>query len=282
MNRAQKRANKHKNTSTFIAPKLPAGEIIKRQIRDELEKHEQEIRAEAGNRGIQLVLGGMSITLKEKYSWETGDIGDLIENILSTVESIADEKMTFEEMMNLCKDYGFEVAHIDHNKIKKSAEETSKFIEEYKELRGLAKKDEVFKMFESGEMDLSFIANELNISKNTVATYQTAWNKIQKKRELENKTPEDFVEDLFEENKEEVKEEIKEEIKMEEKKPILEAAKKKPVIRKIIEVDGEFGEYKIENQVVTLNLETGNMAMGLVQLRQMIDELQLVADNMGV
>lgn len=308
MNRKQRREEAKKNgiKNKPIAFNPPVASIPYKNVHKVVEKEIDEIRIEAANRSLNMYMGGSVVTLIEQYGWSLEEVEQFIERVINKLEAVCASRLQFEELMNLCGSYGMKLDKINWEKVEKDAQTTLRIIDLYEEMKEVSTKTDVFSLLNQGETDCAKIANALSVSKKTVETYKTAWNKMQQKNEqpkdLSKMNPAEFADKLFCEEAEEiapkqVTEELQEDVKeiaksktikedkevpvMEEKKVLAVPAKeRKFAVKRTVEIEAEFGTYTIQNQVADMKLETREMGLTKMDLIAFAEELQAVAAEM--
>lgn len=308
MNRKQRREEAKKNgiKNKPIAFKPPVASIPYKDVHKVVEKEIDEIRLEAANRSLNMYMGGSVVTLIEQYGWSLEEVEQFIERVINKLEAVCASRLQFEEFMNLCGSYGMKLDKINWEKVEKDAQTTLRIIDLYGEMKEVSTKTDVFSLLNKGETDCAKIASELSVSKKTVETYKTAWNKMQKKNEqtkdLSEMNPAEFADKLFEnevevttseqKNKElqaDAKEIAKSKIMKEEKEaPVMEerkvlavpAKERKFEVKRTVEIEAEFGTYTIQNQVADVKLATREMGLTKTDLIAFAEELQAVAAEM--
>ena len=308
MNRKQRREEAKKNgiKNKPIAFKPPVASIPYKDVHKVVEKEIDEIRLEAANRSLNMYMGGSVVTLIEQYGWSLEEVEQFIERVINKLEAVCASRLQFEELMNLCGSYGMKLDKINWEKVEKDAQTTLRIINLYEEMKEVSVKTDVFSLLNKGETDCAKIANKLSVSKKTVETYKTAWNKMHKKNEqpkdLSEMNPAEFADKLFENDVEEitsdqVKGELQEDVKeiaksktikekkevpvMEERKVLAVPAKERKFeVKRTVEIAAEFGTYTIQNQVADVKLETREMGLTKTDLIAFAEELQAVAAEM--
>lgn len=308
MNRKQRREEAKKNgiKNKPIAFKPPVASIPYKDVHKVVEKEIDEIRLEAANRSLNMYMGGSVVTLIEQYSWSLEEVEQFIERVINKLEAVCASRLQFEELMNLCGSYGMKLDKINWGKVEKDAQTTLRIIDLYEEMKEVSTKTDVFSLLNKGETDCAKIANKLSVSKKTVETYKTAWNKMHKKNEqpkdLSEMNPAEFADKLFENEVEEItsghaKGELQEDVKeitkgntiekekevqaMEEKKVLVVPAKERKFeVKRTVEIAAEFGTYTIQNQVADVKLATSEMGLTKTDLLAFAEELQAVAAEM--
>lgn len=308
MNRKQRREEAKKNgiKNKPIAFKPPVASIPYKDVHKVVEKEIDEIRLEAANRSLNMYMGGSVVTLIEQYGWSLEEVEQFIERVINKLEAVCASRIQFEELMNLCGSYGMKLDKINWGKVEKDAQTTLRIIDLYEEMKEVSTKTDVFSLLNKGETDCAKIANKLSVSKKTVETYKTAWNKMHKKNEqpkdLSEMNPAEFADKLFENEVEEItsghaKGELQEDVKeitkgntiekekevqaMEEKKVLVVPAKERKFeVKRTVEIAAEFGTYTIQNQVADVKLATSEMGLTKTDLLAFAEELQAVAAEM--
>lgn len=301
MNRKQRREEAKKNgvKNKPIAFNPPVASIPYKDVHKVVEKEIGEIRLEAANRSLNMYMGGSVVTLIEQYGWSLEEVEQFIECVITKLEAVCASRIQFEELMNLCGSYGMKLEKINWEKIEKDAQTTLRIIDLYGEMKEVSTKTDVFSLLNKGETDCAKIASELSVSKKTVETYKTAWNKMQKKNEhtkdLAKMNPAEFADKLFENEAEEITydmenkeiaesktiEKEKEGQVMEERKVLAVPAKERKFkVKKTVEIEAEFGTYTIQNQVADVKLATREMGLTKTDLIAFAEELQAVAAEM--
>lgn len=308
MNRKQRREEAKKNgiKNKPIAFKPPVASIPYKDVHKVVEKEIDEIRLEAANRSLNMYMGGSVVTLIEQYGWSLEEVEQFIERVINKLEAVCASRLQFEELMNLCGSYGMKLDKINWEKVEKDAQTTLRIINLYEEMKEVSVKTDVFSLLNKGETDCAKIANKLSVSKKTVETYKTAWNKMNKKNEqpkdLSEMDPAEFADKLFEHEVEEItsdqatgelQEDVKEIAKgntiekekevqaMEEKKVLVVPAKERKFeVKRTVEIAAEFGTYTIQNQVADVKLATSEMGLTKTDLLAFAEELQAVAAEM--
>lgn len=308
MNRKQRREEAKKNgiKNKPTAFKPPVASIPYKDVHKVVEKEIDEIRLEAANRSLNMYMGGSVVTLIEQYGWSLEEVEQFIERVINKLEAVCASRLQFEELMNLCGSYGMKLDKINWEKVEKDAQTTLRIIDLYEEMKEVSVKTDVFSLLNKGETDCAKIANKLSVSKKTVETYKTAWNKMHKKNEqpkdLSEMDPAEFADKLFENEVEEItseqaNKELQEDVKeitkgemiekvkevpvMEEKKVLVVPAKeRKFAVKRTVEIEAEFGTYTIQNQVADMKLETREMGLTKTDLIAFAEELQAVAAEM--
>ena len=301
MNRKQRREEAKKNgvKNKPIAFNPPVASISYKDVHKVVEKEIGEIRLEAVNRSLHMCIGGSVVTLIEQYGWSLEEVEQFIERVITKLEAVCASRIQFEELMNLCGSYGMKLEKINWEKIEKDAQTTLRIIDLYGEMKEVSTKTDVFSLLNKGETDCAKIASELSVSKKTVETYKTAWNKMKKKNEhtkdLAQMNPDEFADKLFENEAEEITydlknkeiaesktiEKEKEGQVMEERKVLAVPAKERKFkVKKTVEIEAEFGAYTIQNQVADVKLATREMGLTKTDLIAFAEELQAVAAEM--
>ena len=301
MNRKQRREEAKKNgvKNKPIAFNPPVASIPYKDVHKVVEKEIGEIRLEAANRSLNMYMGGSVVTLIEQYGWSLEEVEQFIERVITKLEAVCASRIQFEELMNLCGSYGMKLEKINWEKIEKDAQTTLRIIDLYGEMKEVSTKTDVFSLLNKGETDCAKIASELSVSKKTVETYKTAWNKMQKKNEhtkdLAQMNPDEFADKLFENEAEEITHDLENKeiaesktIEKEKEGPVMEerkvlavpAKERKFKVKKTVEIEAEFGAYTIQNQVADVKLATREMGLTKTDLIAFAEELQAVAAEM--
>lgn len=312
MNRQQLRKAKkqlemaNKINKTPFAPMLSQKEQFKRQIDQQLERELDKVRMEAANRSFNLILGGMILTLLEEGN-SVESIETLIHSIMDKTEATMGNGITFEELMETCRQQGFAIGDMDYDKVKKDADEVMDLIKKYEGMKEMSKKTDVFALCNKGQTDVVEIAKKLSIPKTTATTYVALWKKQNK--DMKAMSTEEFADSLFEEEEQEDTvaqeevvmeteekknelEEILEEIhksgeadhvpevsKMIEEEKIVEQAGLKKIY-KLEGIEGQFATYK-PTAFATWDIELDGQIFSLSreQMKVFAKELEQVAEE---
>lgn len=311
MNRQQLRKAKkqlemaNKINKTPFAPMLSQKEQFKRQIDQQLERELDKVRMEAANRSFNLILGGMILTLLEEGN-SVDSIETLIHSIMNKTEATMGNGITFEELMETCRQQGFAIGDMDYDKVKKDADEVMDLIKKYEGMKEMSKKTDVFALCNKGQTDVVEIAKKLSIPKTTATTYIALWKKQNK--DMKSMSTEELADKLFEEEEpvaqeevvemttEQAKEELKELVeeinksadveaehvpevgKMIEEKIVEQAGLKK--IYKLEGIEGQFATYK-PTAFATWDIELDGQIFSLSreQMKVFAKELEQVAEE---
>lgn len=268
--------NKYKQVPFRPPIRTPAPLDVTKMLESKVQEIEEKIRLEAANRGLNLAVSALIITLHDKFGFNKERLERALEYSFNHMECAMAGYVTYEEMMQLCTGFGLTAHDIDLSKIEKSIEEIHQQFKNYEEMKEyMAKKDQALNLFEQGA-SIQDIMDKLGVSKAMAYNYQKEWKGAKNRPS----SADELADAIFGKDPEEQETNA---TNSEVKTPQDEqtAIPKKWLVEKskTVTYQGEYGTYKVTNELVDVKLETAEMGLDKKTLIGLIEELQEVYES---